>query len=407
MSKKTLLNFTTKQLYKKILQLSIIFKGGDMVGLDRASIWVIVNAHIDLIDIGIRKKYRHILGRKILGDTQNYSIGKENINEIKVISHLNKTSTIKIDFSYPRSNAATNLYPLTSEIEKKIVDNKILNLVKEISLDNEITIHDLFYDYFELAIQEYIGSFYKFNNLIMIFYRTLAREYDTKDSLVYSNYRSTMDRFYSTGFLFKIMVGWQIRLYSKAHEHNKKNLKKQKGALIKLEHKITQSIIKRVCQTNSVNDLTIKDIATSVKNHIGEKLFKLTVNELSRNDEILEKKFSNFDSRELSNLVRDYEEWIYDEKILNSIITRNSNKSLRQIERYRSTVKIALLESQIRSSPYRESFGNIERLSLFINKLLLIECEVKCSYKEHLTFNFIKKRHKDVGFLEQKKVRCQ
>lgn len=143
----------------------------------------------------------------MLGDTQNYSIGKENINEIKVINHLNRTSTIKIDFSYPRSNATTNLDPLTSEIEKKIVDDKILNLVKEISLDNEITIQDLFYDYFELAIQEYIGSFYKFNNLVMIFYRALAREYDTKDSLVYSNYRTTMDRFYSTGFLFKIMTG--------------------------------------------------------------------------------------------------------------------------------------------------------------------------------------------------------
>ncbi|WP_051251669.1 hypothetical protein [Psychrilyobacter atlanticus] len=375
-----------------------------MVGLDRASIWVLVDAHIELIDIGIRKKYRHILGRKALGDTQNYSIGKENINEIKVISHLNKTSTIKIDFSYPRSNAATNLYPLTSEIEKKIVDDKILNLVREISLDNEITIHDLFYDYFELAVQEYIGSFYKFNNLIMIFYRALAREYDTKDSLVYSNYRSTMDRFYSTGFLFKIMVGWQIRLYSKAHEHNKKNLKKQKGALIKLEHKITQSIIKRVCQTNSVNDLTIKDITNSVKNHIGEKLFKLIVNELSRNDKILEKKFFDFDSRELSNLVRDYEEWIYDEKILNSIITRNSKRSRAQIERYRRTVKIALRESQIRSSPYRDNFKNIERLELFINKLLLIECEVKCSYKKHLTFNQLKNHHKHEGFLVKKKV---
>lgn len=238
----------------------------------------------------------------------------------------------------------------------------------------------------------------------MIFYRALAREYDTKDSLVYSNYRSTMDRFYSTGFLFKIMVGWQIRLYSKAHEHNKKNLKKQKGALIKLEHKITQSIIKRVCQTNSVNDLTIKDITNSVKNHIGEKLFKLIVNELSRNDKILEKKFFDFDSRELSNLVRDYEEWIYDEKILNSIITRNSKRSRAQIERYRRTVKIALRESQIRSSPYRDNFKNIERLELFINKLLLIECEVKCSYKKHLTFNQLKNHHKHEGFLVKKKV---
>ncbi|UUV18030.1 hypothetical protein NRK67_12130 [Fusobacteria bacterium ZRK30] len=378
-----------------------------MVGLDRASIWVLVNAHIELIDIGIRKKYRHILGRKVLGDTQNYSIGKENINEIKVISHLNKTSTIKIDFSYPRSNAATNLYPLTSEVEKKIVDDKILNLVKEISLDNEITIHDLFYDYFELAIQEYISSFYKFNNLIMIFYRALAREYDTKDSLVYSNYRTTIDRFYSTGFLFKIMVGWQIRLYSKAHEHNKKNLEKQKGALIKLEHKITQSIIKKVCQTNSVYDLTIRDIANSVKNHIGEKLFKLIANELSRNDEILKRRFSNFDSRELSNLVRDYEEWIYDEKILNAIITRNSKRSKAQIERYRRTVKIALRESQIRSSPYRDNFKNIERLELFINKLLLIECEVKCNYKKHLTFNQLKNHHKHEGFLIEKKVTYQ
>ncbi len=371
-----------------------------MIGLDRASIFVLVNAHIDLIDIGIRKKYRHLLGRKILGSTQNYSIGKENINEIKVISHLNGLSTMKIDFSYPRSNSKTNLYPLTSEVEKRIIDEKLLNLIKEISLDNELTIHDLFYDYFELAIQEYVGSFYKFNNLIMIFYKALAREYDTKDSLIYSNYRTTADRFYSTGFLFKIMSGWKLKLYSKAHEHNKKNSEKQKGALIKLEHKITQSVIKKVCQTNSVDSLSIRDIANFIKDYIGEKLLKLIVNELSRNDKVLKNKFSSFDSRALSNLVRDYEEWIYDEKIINSIITRNSDKSERQIKRYRSAVKIALLESQIKSSPYRDNFGNIERLSLFINKLLLIECEVKCSYKKHLTFNLTKKGHKHVPFLE-------
>lgn len=33
-----------------------------MIRLNRTSIWVLIDAHIDLIDISIRKKYHPILG---------------------------------------------------------------------------------------------------------------------------------------------------------------------------------------------------------------------------------------------------------------------------------------------------------------------------------------------------------
>ncbi len=96
----------------------------------------------------------------------------------------------------------------------------------------------------------------------------------------------------------------------------------------------------------------------------------------------------DYKSRTLKILTRDLQEHILDEKTINYVVTKLSEKGSRQTERYRAQVKEALEETQTRGSPKRNNFGNIERLNFFINKILGVKSSVKCSYQECLTISF-------------------
>ena len=85
--------------------------------------------------------------------------------------------------------------------------------------------------------------------------------------------------------------------------------------------------------------------------------------------------------------MRDYQEHILDEKIINYIVSKNSNKSRAQIFRYRKKIREALGQYQSRGSPKRQNFGNIERLEIFLNKILLLNKKVKFNYEDGLTFS--------------------
>lgn len=367
----------------------LFLKGGEMVGLDRAGVWVRLDVDTDLAILGVLKEFPDAKPRKLAGATQTFIIKKENLNEIKIKENSGKT-IIKIDFSYSRHEKENNLFPLENEFSKIIVEEKLVETLKKITLE-EVKRTQLNYEYLEVCIQERVPSFYAYHNIISTFYKGLKREYQKNDSLRYENYDIKRDYYYSTGFTFQINTGWKVRLYSKSHEHNKKNPdNKVLGANIRLEHILSGSAIKFFCKTSKVADVTIGVLQEMFLKKINKNLFEIFEKEVFRDIEILKEKFKNYTSRTLSSLVRDYQENILDEKIINNIIS-DVEKSQRQIIRYRNKVKENLQEFQNRGSPKRENFGNIERMEIFINKILLFDIKVKCSYNEPLTFEYAKK----------------
>ena len=358
-----------------------------MLGLDRAAVWVDLEVEADLVIIGIKKYFKGIQPKKLSGKTQTFIVNENNINEIRIREKPLKTM-VKIDFSYSRFERENNLYPLSNEIQKILVEEEIVKIINKISL-SEITRDDLKYDYLELSIQEEVDGFYNYYNVISLFYRSLSRNFITSDKLIFTNYDVSEDYFYSTGFIFQIDRGWKMRLYSKSHEHNKKNIEKSLHPRLRLEHKLSSGILKRICSTNSVKDLTIEFLKKEIVKTIGNKFVKCLQEEIDRDIKFLEDKFMNFTSKTLRTLVRDYQEHILDEKIVNYVVMKISDKSYMQKRRYRNIVKIALEEYQARGSPRRNNFNNIKRLEFFIKQILLVNIQVKCNYKEHLTFNII------------------
>lgn len=358
-----------------------------MLGLDRAAVWVELEVEADLVIIGIKKYFKAVQPKKLSGKTQTFIVNQDNINEIRVREKPLKTM-IKIDFSYSRFNRNDNLYPLSNEVQKILVEEKIVQIINRISL-SEITRNNLKYDYLEISIQEEIDSFYNYHNIFSLFYKALSRNFKTLDKMIFTNYDVLEDYFYSTGFIFQVDHGWKIRLYSKSHEHNKKNQTKSLKPILRLEHRISSGMLKRLYLTNQVKELSIEHLKKVISQTIGKKFVLFLQEELERDITFLREKFKDFTSRTLRTLVRDYQEHIFDEKIVNSVVMELSKKSLAQNKRYRKIVKIALEEYQIRGSPRRNNFDNIKRLEFFIQKILLINIQVKCEYMKHLTFNML------------------
>lgn len=358
-----------------------------MLGLDRAAVWVDLEVDADLVIIGIKKYFKNIQPKKLSGRTQTFLISEKNINEIRVREKPLKTM-IKIDFSYSRYNRCDNLYPLTSEIAKVLAEEELVQIINKISLSN-VTREDLKYEYLEICIQEKIKSFYDYHNVISLFYKSLSRNFKTSEKTRFENYDVTGDYFYSTGFIFQLETGWKMRLYSKSHEHNKKFPGQSMHPLLRLEHRLTSGILKKLCSSRMVKDFTIDFLKNEIVKQLGNKLVLFLEQEIDRDIEFLEEKFKDFTSRTLRTLVRDYQEHILDEKIVNYVVMKLSNKSDTQKRRYRKIVKTSLEEFQVRGSPKRNNFNNIKRLEFFIRQILLIDIGVKCNYDEHLTFNII------------------
>lgn len=124
-----------------------------------------------------------------------------NINEIRIREKPLKTM-VKVDFSYSRHNRNDNLYPLTSEVGKVIVEEKIVQIINQISF-SKITREDLKYDYLEVCIQEDIRSFYDFHNIISLFYKALSRNFKTFEKVKFENYDVVQDFFILLGLFFR------------------------------------------------------------------------------------------------------------------------------------------------------------------------------------------------------------
>lgn len=358
-----------------------------MLGLDRAAVWVDLEVDADLVIIGIKKYFKNVQPKKLSGRTQTFLISEKNINEIRVREKPLRTM-VKIDFSYARYNRNDNLYPLTSEIAKVLAEEELVQIINKISLSN-ITREDLKYEYLEICIQEKIKSFYDYHNVISLFYKSLSRNFKTSEKTRFENYDVIGDYFYSTGFIFQLDTGWKMRLYSKSHEHNKKFSGQSMHPLLRLEHRLTSGILKKLCSKRMVKDFTIDFLKNEIVRQLGNKLVLFLEQEIDRDIFFLENNFKEFTSKTLRTLVRDYQEHILDEKIVNYVVMKLSQKSYAQKRRYRDIVKIALEEYQTRGSPKRNNFNNIKRLEFFIRQILLVDIEVKCSYKEHLTFNIV------------------
>jgi len=110
-----------------------------MYGLDRACIYIDVQTDILYVRERVKIIFPHSFSESLSNHTNNYKIDKKNINYIKLEEKkIKRLTTIKIDFSYPRFFSDDNIYPLSDETRKIIVENNLVKLINSL-IDYEIT----------------------------------------------------------------------------------------------------------------------------------------------------------------------------------------------------------------------------------------------------------------------------
>ncbi len=364
-----------------------------MQGLDRAKVYCEVETDPLYIKERLKILFPESYTESLSKHTTSYEINKKNINKIKIEEKEHrKKSTIRIDFSYPRFYEKHNIFPLEDEDKKIEVENDLIKIINQI-IDYEINRSFLFYDYFEFTLQEEVESFHQYHNVISLLYRGLTRTYEDFSKVQYYDFSENENQFYTTGFTFQPLAGWKINLYSKSHENNKKvEVPKLKDIFLRMEHRITKTTIKSIFKTNSIEYINLIDIKNKIKNSVSNQLLEAIKNELEYSQKILKINFKNFTCNGLHSLVRDNLEWIFDEKILDDIITNFSDRSYSRIKFYRKRIREILYNSQKRASPKRDYFKNLDRLEFFITHFILVDIKIKCNTKNHLTFFLPKKR---------------
>ncbi|KDE74776.1 hypothetical protein FUSO7_00940 [Fusobacterium necrophorum BFTR-2] len=354
-----------------------------MYGLDRACVSIGVSMQMFDLSAYITKYYPQAISNAISRKTTTFDINHQNINKIK-IEEKRTHRVLRIDFSYPRKRYENNVLLEDSEESRKKTEEDIVEIVRKIT-GEKVKTEQLAYDFLEFTTQEKIKSFYYYHNIVVFFYRALSRNFYDLDKTQYYNYAKMDDKFYTTGFIFKPVKGWKIRLYGKNFEHNKYHEKKVRGGIIRLEHLLTRGVIKKLFKSHYARDITIEEMRRQISEKLCKQLFHLMLHEIERASKKLEKALKGFKSRDLENILRDYSEWILDESIADDIVTKLNQKSYRQLQYYRVKIRNTLRNSQERASPKRDFFNNIERLEIFFNEILLQKCEVKCNNLKHFT----------------------
>jgi len=363
-----------------------------MIGLDRASVWAVTNTESDMVVASILRDFKLSNSEKFKRGDEIIRVDHKWINHFRVVDKQIK-SRIMIDFNYPRYYRDDNIEPVKKNTEKKEVEEAICTVLSQIT-DEEFTRPDLEYGNIELCMQIYVGSFYKMHNILIFIYRLLHKNFEPIDQkkCFYGDYSSMLDRFYSTGFAFKLLKGMNLKVYSKLHEHNKKTLDKEVGGKLRGEWDLTKGGLRSLYSTAKPHELTLEYLSSELQDFNGLKLFDALSKEMHNNLEYLERKLKGFNPRELKSLVKDYQEWALDDRVMNLAVTNVSNVSNCQTERYRKTIRKALMESQQRSSPMRDNFNNLERLEEFCREILLLEIEIRLKYTQGLSL-ILKKSH--------------
>lgn len=337
---------------------------------------------------------------------------REFIKSITLVKQGYKGYLIYIDANYARYFNKTNYRLVTNEEDKKTVDRALKRIVLYLVIPDNLDIPEenkavcrfekirkmdnldivvLDYRYLELAEQLKVNCFYKMNNALFFMFKSLCNKFiDAKDRCMYLNYKTTVDKFYTTGFSFKFLNGLELNYYSKTEENNKKNNDKEKGGVLKTELKMTKTHIKRMCGTTNIDDLTIKKLSMGINSEFREVIVEAIERQFETEEQLILEKLSRIKitPKNLELFVAINNESIIDADWFNSILYKElrNKKSRSSIFDYTKCVKEQLKELGEQNSPLRDNLNNLKRIEQLVKNLFGINLKIRSKNGEKLQF---------------------
>lgn len=350
-----------------------------MIGLDK----VIIKTGI--VEISANRLKTNILEKfGINDDIHSNNVDKidiknpnfRHINWIKIIKKLGTTTTdrcrLEIEVNYPRYFEENNFNLVTKQVNKEKVDFNIRLLIAGLF---DINVDKVILDYvnLEAATQFKVKRFSDYSNVIYFFHRALCNaKYSEGLNTIFSGYSDVLDRFFLTGFNYKLMKGFKLKLYDKTLENNIKNEEsKIYGSELKTEFSLTTSVIKKIIGTTCVEAITLEKIRISLQTEMEVRIKKAVIEQFKKNEAVLRdrlNKMENISPKSVELFVTENNEWILDADTFNCILHKKvvETKTIKTSKRCQAAAKYKLLQLGKSNSPKRNNLKNIERLELFL-----------------------------------------
>lgn len=367
-----------------------------MLGLDRAIITTqFIEFDADKLKFNILNKFG-IKDDFHCGNNEKIYLGKEEnlnpkfkyINWIKInkkIHTLNKDRCkVIIEINYPKFFRETNFELVNQQKDKENVDFSIRLILSEVF---ETSPEKLKLDYSDLEAGEQINikKFSDYTNVLHLVYKAFNNSFSSDSKCLFGDYSTVLDRFYITGFNFKIEKGLVLKAYNKTLENNKKNKdhKVSTGGVLRGEFNMTTSIIKQLMGTTEIDNITLDRLKKAIKTNLEDGVKKAIKEQLKYNQKELESRLSkiNITPKNIELFVTENNEWILDDEIFSSILKKEltDKKSERMIRRCKKTGKEKLILLENSNSPKRSNTKNIKRLKEFLINIFGLEIEIQFS----------------------------
>ena len=365
-----------------------------MIGVDKARIKATkLKIDFDQLKVNILKMFNLKGDIKVVNGEKFYIGDQENINEkFKYINYLKITRkypycSLEIEFNYSRFFRRTNFELTTIQRDKETVDFNILLILSELT---EMKIEKLKYNYSNLEVTEQlkIKKFTDFNNVICLLYKALYNSPEFKiKGKTYLDFSSIFKTFYTTGFTVNFkneLSGLILSTYNKSLENNDKNdliADKVKETALRSEFKFTQTNLKTIFGTSSVESLSLDILRNKISVGIGQAIKQAVIIQLRKDLEEIEKRLDSLDKLTPKNIelfVTENNEWILDYDLFNCILKKKliKKRSRAVIFTYRKVAKEKLIDLENSNSPKRNNSKNVKRLQQYLKNLFGIEIEI-------------------------------
>lgn len=371
-----------------------------MLGLDRAIITTqILEFDADQLKLNILKKFgikdnfhSNNIEKIYINKNINISTKFKYINWIKIIKKpgtlKNDRCKLMIEINYPKFFNSTNFMLVTNQLDKEKVDFAIRLILSELF---EVSPELLQLDYNELEIgdQMNVKKFSDYTNVLFLIYKAFCNSFETDSKCMFGDYSSLLDRFYTTGFSFKITKGLTLKVYNKTLENNKKNkLDKITDGVLRSELNITSSIIKTLLSTTNVDSITIDKTKYSIKNCFEQSIKESIRAQILKNQDEIIKRLNKIKitPRSIEVFVTENNEWIIDDDTFNCILHKEVIKTRTEItsKRCQAMAKQKLIDLATSNSPRRNNSKNMKRLEIFLKNLFDIDIKIRQRRKEEI-----------------------
>lgn len=356
--------------------------------LDTCNVMTIAATNLREISARLDKTFKNYGKTRVANDESDATLNLKGhwINNIRLKYKSEYDTTIFIDFSYPKFFYKDNKLLITTEQQRKEVNESLLSLIKEFSNDHSLKMNNINYLRVDVAHQfeDIFEDYYLiFSMLYETFIETMGSDKKSKKYIQIEN-NKIYPQDYTTGFTYS-RGEYKINIYNKTAQSDRKEYIPGKKSIIRVEQVFTKKILlKKVLNlenSSSIDKFTMKKLKQAYSLFLEEKLWdRLNYVLATKHQELQNRVIKTLknSSRELKAKIKDMQPLIIDYEMIRNIIKEADIKAKERMKRYYCNwVKESLQSTESNGGTKIRFFNNFLRLEKILFNITSIKTKVE------------------------------